>query len=46
MPTRFCLKNIGDPSSINMARATARKIGDKTTKKITAITLFINFKTF
>lgn len=28
MPTRFCLKNMGDPSSMNMAKATARKIGE------------------
>jgi hypothetical protein len=29
IPTRFCLKNIGEPSSINIAKATTRKIGDK-----------------
>ena len=36
MPTRFCLKNIGDPSSMNMAKATARKIGDNINKRIMA----------
>ncbi len=46
MPTRFCLKNIGDPSSMNMAKATARKIGDNTINTNTAITLFIDFKTY
>lgn len=28
MPTRFCLKNIGAPSSIKITNATARKTGD------------------
>ncbi len=46
MPTRFCLKNMGDPSSMNIAKATTRKIGDRTTHTIDAINLFIDFKTF
>ena len=35
MPIRFCLNNMGDPSSMNMAKAIARKIGDNimSTKK-------------
>ncbi len=28
MPTRFCLKNMGDPSSMNITKATTRKTGD------------------
>ncbi len=36
MPTRFCLKNMGDPSSMNMAKATARMTGDKINKRIKA----------
>lgn len=32
MPTRFCLKNIGDPSSITMVKATTKKTGDKIIK--------------
>ncbi len=46
MPTRFCLKNMGDPSSIKMAKATARNMGDNINNTITAINLFIDFKTF
>jgi hypothetical protein len=36
MPTRFCLKNMGDPSSMNMAKATARKTGDNINKTMKA----------
>ena len=36
MPTRFCLKNIGDPSSMSIAKATARNTGDKINKRIMA----------
>jgi hypothetical protein len=32
MPTRFCLNNIGDPSSMNISKATTRKNGDKITR--------------
>ncbi len=46
MPTRFCLKNMGDPSSINMAKATAKKRGNKIKNSIIAITLFMNFESF
>lgn len=28
MPTLFCVKKIGNPSSINIAKATTRKTGD------------------
>lgn len=27
MPTRFCLKNMGDPSSMSIAKATNRNTG-------------------
>ncbi len=43
--TRFCLKNMGDPSSIYTANATIRKTGDKITNKTITITLFMNIKT-
>lgn len=36
MPTLFCLKNMGDPSSMNIAKATAKKIGDKIMSAIRA----------
>ncbi len=36
MPTRFWLKNMGDPSSMNMAKATAIKIGDRIMRKMRA----------
>lgn len=45
MPTRFCLKNIGDPSSKNIAKATAKKTGDKINSAIKANNrLIINVK--
>ncbi len=36
MPTRFCLKKIGAPSSKKMTNATVIKTGDKIIKKISA----------
>ncbi len=36
MPTRFCLKNIGEPSSKKMTHATARNTGDKNIRTISA----------
>ena len=43
-PTRFCLKNMGDPSSMNIAKPTAKKRGDKIKNSTIAITLFMNFE--
>jgi hypothetical protein len=46
MPTRFCLKNIGDPSSMHMVNATNKKTGSNKKNNNIEITLFIDFKTF
>ncbi len=39
MPTRFCVKNIGKPSSISIARDTKIKIGKKKIKSKSAKSL-------
>ena len=39
MPTRFWLKNIGNPSSISIVKPTIKKIGEKNKSRIKAITL-------
>jgi hypothetical protein len=46
MPTRFCLKNMGDPSSMYMTTPIIKYIGDKIINKKTAIILFIDNKSF
>ena len=40
MPTRFCLKNMGDPSSMNMAKAKTIKSGNNNTSTNKAIKRF------
>ncbi len=33
MPTRFCVKKIGKPSSIRIAKETKKKIGENNTNR-------------
>ena len=45
MPTRFCLKNMGDPSSIKIEIATSKNNGNSINKRIRAKNLMsINLK--
>ena len=49
MPTLFCLKNIGEPSSIRIEIPTNKNNGDRVNKRINAKSLLstlVNFKSF